>query len=149
MMFPMVQVELNRCLSYMSSSNKNILGRVEESESYSSMYRRGRSTMCKNIRRKFHKRMECFLAEGGSCSYDDELIGNIKVPLMYKHLVKQWVPKDIAQLIFFVCVNERIYRISPSSIHRLGLFCMDGIKVDYDRCIELMECVGPCYNYKY
>jgi hypothetical protein len=25
---------------------------------------------------------------------------------------------------------------------------MDGIKVGYDRCTELMEYVGPCYNYR-
>ena len=44
-------------------------------------------------------------------------------------------------------MNERIYRIAPSSLHGLGLFCMDDIKVGYSRCTELMEYVGPCYNY--
>ena len=39
------------------------------------------------------------------------------------------------------------YRISPSSLHGLGLFCMDEIKVGYSRCTELMEYVGPSYNY--
>ena len=28
-----------------------------------------------------------------------------------------------------------------------GCFCMDDIKVGYDRCTELMEYVGPSYNY--
>ena len=78
--------------------------------------------------------MEFFLIEGGSCSYDDETICDIKVPLRYKHLVKQWVPKDIPQLNLDFCVNERIYRIAPLSLHGLGLFCMDGIKVGYDKC---------------
>ena len=46
-------------------------------------------------------------------------------------------------------MNERIYRIAPSPLHGLGLFCMDGIMVGYERCTELMEYVGPYYNYKY
>ena len=70
-----------------------------------------------------------FLAKGGSCSYDDETIGDINVPLRYKHLVKQCVPKDIPPLNTIFCVNERIFRIAPSSLHGLGLFCMDGIRV--------------------
>ena len=92
--------------------------------------------------------MEFFLRAGGSCSYDDETIGDIDVPFRYKHILKQWVPRDIPQLNTYFCVNERIYRIAPSSLHGLGLFCMDGIKVNYDRCKKLMEYVGPCYNYK-
>ena len=78
--------------------------------------------------------MNFFLKGGGSCSYDDETICDIEVPLRYKHIVKQWVPKDIPQLNTDFCVNEKIYRIAPSSLHGLGLLCMDGIKVDYDRC---------------
>ena len=89
-----------------------------------------------------------FLVKGGSCPYEYETIGDIEVPLRYKNIVKQWVPKDIPQLNTYFCVNERIYRIAPSSLHGLGLFCMDGIMVSYDRCIELMEYVGPCYNYR-
>jgi hypothetical protein len=87
--------------------------------------------------------------EGGSCSYDDETIGDIEVPLRYKHLVKQWVPKDLPHLNTDFCVNKRIFRIAPSSLHGLGLFCMDGIKVGYERCTELMEYVKPYYNYRY
>ena len=74
-------------------------------------------------------------------------MGDIEVPFRYKHLVKKWVPRDLPQVNTDFCVNERIYRISPSSLHGLGLFCMDGIKVGYGRCTELMEYVGPCYNY--
>jgi hypothetical protein len=134
-------------LSDLSSSSEGSSGRLEESET-SSRPKRGRSTRCQKIRRKFHKRMEFFLVEGGSCSYDDETIGDIEVPLRYKHLVKQWVPKDLPHLNTYFCVNERIFRIAPSSLHGLGLFCMDGIKVGYKRCTELMEYVRPCYNYR-
>ena len=91
--------------------------------------------------------MEFFLAEGGSCCYEDETIGDINVPLRYKNLDKQWVPKDLPPLNTDFCLNERIFRIAPSSLYGLGLFCMDGIKVGYERCTKLMEYVGPCYNY--
>ena len=69
------------------------------------------------------------------------------MPLRYQHLVKQWVPSDIPQVNTDFCVNERIYIIAASSLQGLGLFCMDDIKVGYGRCTELMEYVGPCYNY--
>ena len=82
-----------------------------------------------------------FSQRRGSCSYDDETIGDIEVPLKYKNIVKQWVPRDLPQVNADFCVNERIYRIAPLSLHGLGLFCMDGIKVGYDRCI------GSSYNY--
>ena len=83
----------------------------------------------------------------GSCSYDDETIWDIEVPLRYKYLRKQWVPRNLPQLKTDFGVNERIYRIAPSSLHGLGLFCMDGIKVGYGRCTKLMEYGGPSYNY--
>ena len=92
--------------------------------------------------------MQFFLAEEGSCYYDDETIIDIEVPLRYKHIVKQWVPKDLPQLNTYFCVNERIYRIPSLSLHGLGFFCMDGIKFSYEICTELMEYVGPCYNYR-
>ncbi len=44
-------------------------------------------------------------------------------------------------------VNKRIYHISPSSLHVLCLFSMDDKKVSYNKVAELMEYVGPCYNY--
>ena len=120
-------------MSDLSSSSEERSRRLEESET-SSRPKRARSTRCQNIRSKFNKRMDFFLAEGGSCSYDDETIGDINVPLRYRHLVKQWVPKDLPPLNTDFCMNERIFRIAPSSLHGLGLFCMDGIKVGYDRC---------------
>jgi len=101
------------------------------------------------IRRKFNNRFNCFLAKGGSCSYGDESISDIEVPLRYKHLVKPWVPRDLPQINIDFCVNGRIYHIAPSSLHGLGLFSMDGIKVCDGVLIELMEYVGPYYNYIY
>ena len=130
---PMVQVEPNWYFSNLSSFNEGSLGRIEESETCSSSTR-ARSTRCQNIIRKFSKHMDFFLTGGGSCSCDDETIGDIEVPLRYKNLVKKWVPRDIPQVNTTFCVNERIYIIAPLSLHGLGLFCMDGIKVSYDRC---------------
>ena len=142
----MVQVEPNKYLSDLSSSSKGSAGMLEESET-SSRSTRARSTRCHKIKRKFKKCMEFFLKARGSCSYDDEIVGDIEVPIRYKHLVKQWVPRDLPQVNIDFCVNERIYRIAPSSLYGLGLFCMDDINVGYGRCRELMEYVGPCYNY--
>ena len=136
--FPMVQVEPNRYFSDLSSLSEGSSIRLDESET-SNRSTRVISTRCQNIRRKFHKCMDFFLVEGGSCSYDDETIGDIEVPLRYKHLVKQWVPKDLPQLSTYFCMNERIYRIASSPLHGLGLFCMDGINVDYDIRTKLME----------
>ena len=104
----MVQVEPNRYLLDLSSSSEGSLGRLEESET-SSRYARAISTRCQKIRRKFHKCIEFFFAEGGSCSYDDETICDIDVPLRYTHLVKKWVHRDHPQLNTYFCVNEMIY----------------------------------------
>jgi hypothetical protein len=123
-------------------------GSIEESET-SSRSNRQISTRGEKIRRKFHRCMEIFLAKGGSCSYDHERIEDIEVPLRYKHIVKQWVPKDIPEINTDFCVKERIYRIPPSSLHGLGLFSMDDIKVCYDGLTKLMDYIGPCYIYKY
>jgi hypothetical protein len=106
-----------------------------------------RSTRGEKVIRKFCRCMELFLVEGGSCSYDHESIGDVKVPLRYKHLLIPWVPNELPQLDTDFFVNERIYCIAPSSIHGLGLFSMDGIKVKYGGLVEFMEYVGPCYNY--
>jgi hypothetical protein len=50
----------------------------------SSRYDTQTRTRGEKVRRKFRRRMEFFLVEGGSCSYDDESIGDIEVPLRYK-----------------------------------------------------------------
>jgi hypothetical protein len=91
--------------------------------------------------------MEFFLVEGGSFSYDDECIGDIDVPLKYKHLVKQWVPKELPPIDVDFVVNYMTYHIAPSSLHGLGLFSMDRIIVKYNTLTELMDYVELCYNY--
>jgi hypothetical protein len=91
--------------------------------------------------------MKFFLPKGGSCSYDDESIGDIDVPLRYKHLVKQWVPKELPPIDVDFVVNNRTYCIAPSSLHGLRIFSMDGIIVKYNTVTELMDYVGLCYNY--
>ena len=60
----MVQIEPNKYLSDLSSSDEGILGRLEESET-SDRSTRARSTRCQNIKRKFDKRMNFFLQGGG------------------------------------------------------------------------------------
>jgi hypothetical protein len=42
-----------------------------------------------------------------------------------------------------------MYHIAPSSLHGLGLFSMDGIKVGYGTVTELMEYVRPLYKYNH
>jgi hypothetical protein len=46
-------------------------------------------------------------------------------------------------------IGGRMYRIAPSSLHGLGLFSMDGIKVGYGTVTELMEYVRPLYKYNH
>ena len=75
----MVQVEPNKYFLDLSSSSEGSLGSLEKSET-SSRSIRAISTRCHKIRRKFNKRMELFLKEWGSCSYDDEIVGDIDVP---------------------------------------------------------------------
>ena len=106
-----------------------------------------RSTRGQKIRKKFDKHMQFFLANGGSCSYDDETKGDIKVPFRYTHIEKEWVPNELPPINTDFFVNEMIYRIDPSSLHGLGLFSMDGIKVCYNKVFKLFKYVGPCYNY--
>lgn len=92
--------------------------------------------------------MQFFLIEGGSCSYDNETKGDIKAPLRYTHFHIEWVPKEIPLINTNFSFNKRIYHIAPSSLHGLGLFSMDDIKLNYNKLVELMEYVGPCYNFK-
>ena len=93
----MVQVEPNMYFSDLSSASEGSLGRLEESET-SSRSTQARSTRCQKTRRKFDKRMNFFLQGGGSCSYDDEIVGDINFPLRYKHLVKKWVLSDLPKV---------------------------------------------------
>jgi hypothetical protein len=80
-------------LSDISSSIWGSSGQIEGNVTASSRYDTQTRTRGEKVRRKFCRCMEFFLVEGGSCSYDDERIRDIEVPLRYKHIVKQWVPK--------------------------------------------------------
>jgi hypothetical protein len=91
-------------LSDLSSSSEGISGGRGESVK-SNTSNRERSTRGEKVRRKLCRCMELFLVEGGSCSYDDESIGDIEVPLRYKHLVRPWVPNELPQLDTDFCVN--------------------------------------------
>jgi hypothetical protein len=143
-----LKVQPNRCLSYIYSSSEERLGQIEDRNvTASSRYDKQSRTKSEKVRIKFCRRIEFFLAEGGSCSYDDERIGDIDVPLRYKHLVKQSVPKELPPIDVDFVVNNRTYLIAPSSLHGLGLFSMDGIIVKYNTVTELMDYIGPCYNY--
>jgi hypothetical protein len=127
-----------------SSSSEEILGKIEGNATASSRYDNQTRTRGEKVRGKFCTCMKMFLAEGGSCSYDDERIGDIEVPLKYKHIVKQWVPKELPPIDVDFIVNNRTYHIAPSSLHGLGLFSMDGIIVKYNTVTELMDYVGSC-----
>jgi hypothetical protein len=93
--------------------------------------------------------MQFFIANGGSCNYDVESIGDIEFPLRYKHLVQRWAPKELPEVDTDFFIGGRMYHIAPSSLHGLGLFSMDGIKVGYGTVTELMEYVGPLYKYNH
>jgi hypothetical protein len=71
------------------------------------------------------------------------------MPLRYKYLVQQWAPKELPEMDTDFFIGGRMYRISPSSLHGLGLFSMDGIKVGYGTITELMEYVRPLYKYNH
>jgi hypothetical protein len=91
-----LKLQPNRYLSDISLLSEEILGKIEVvNATASSRYDKQRRTRGEKVRIKFCRRMKFFLVEGGSCSYDDESIGDIDVPLRYKHLVKQWVPKEL------------------------------------------------------
>ena len=104
-------------------------------------------TKGENVRIKFYRCIELFLVEGGSYSYDDESIGDIEVPLKYKNLVKQWVPKELLLLDTDFSVNNRMYHIAPFYLHGLARFSMDRIALKYNIVTELMDYVRPCYDY--
>ena len=42
----------------------------------------------KKVRKRFRRRMQYFIANGGSCNYAAESIGDIELPLMYINLVQ-------------------------------------------------------------
>ena len=105
------------------------------------------STRSEKVRKRFRRRMQYFIANEGSCNYDAESIGDIEFPLRYRHLVQRWVPNKLPQVDTDLFINGRMYSIAPSSLHGLGTFSMDDIKVGYGTIAELMEYVGPLYKY--
>ena len=62
-------------------------------------------------------------------------------------MLKPWVPRYLLQINIDFCVDARIYCITPSSLHGLGIFSMVGIEAPDGGLIELMDYVGRCYNY--
>ena len=125
-----LKVQPNMYLSDVSLSSEEILVQIEVGNvTASSRYDKQIRTKGEKVKIKFCRCMKFFLVEGGSCSYDDESIGDIDVPLRYKHLMKQWLPKKLPPIDVDFVVNNRTYRIAPSSLHGLGLFSMDGIIV--------------------
>ena len=46
------------------------------------------STISEKVRKLFRRCMQYFIANGGSCNYDAESIGDIEFPLRYRHLVQ-------------------------------------------------------------
>ena len=75
-----ILVSPNRHLFDLSSSTEENM-EIEDKSETSSRSKIGRSTRGQNIRKKFNKHMQFFLAQRGSCSYDDETKDDIKVPL--------------------------------------------------------------------
>jgi hypothetical protein len=69
------------------SDDQDILREVE-SETCCTRSTGSRSTRLEKVRKIFCIRMQFFIANGGSCNYDAESIGDIEFPLRYKHLVQ-------------------------------------------------------------
>jgi len=97
----------------------------------SSRYDKQTKTRGEKVKIKFCRRMKFFLAKGGSCSYDDESIGDIDLPLRYKHMVQQWVPKELPPIDVDFVFNNRTYR----RIFRWMLL----FSCDLDRSLSLLE----------
>jgi hypothetical protein len=74
-------------LPYLSSNSSDEILRGTR-ENISNTCNKAKSTRGENVRRKFGRCIQLFISEGGSFSYNDERIGDIKVPLRYKHLLK-------------------------------------------------------------
>jgi hypothetical protein len=127
-------------MSYISSlsDDQDILREVE-SETCCTRSTGSRSTRSEKVRKRFCKRMQFFIANGGSCNYDAESIADIDFPLSYKHILQRWTPKELPEVDTNLFICGRMYCIAPSSLHGLGLFSMDGIKIDYNTVTELIS----------
>ena len=69
------------------SDDQDILREVE-SEMCCTRSTGSRSTRLEKVWKIFHTCMQFFIANGGSCNYDAESIGDIEFPFRYRHLVK-------------------------------------------------------------
>ena len=105
-----------------SSSDDQDIVREVESETCCTRSIGSRSTRLEKVRKIFCTRMQCFIANGGSCNYDAKSIGDIELPLRYKHIVQRWAPKELPEVDTDFFISGRMYRIVPSSLHGLGLF---------------------------
>jgi hypothetical protein len=132
-----------------SSSDDQYIVKEVESESCFTRSTGSRSTRLEKVRKRLRTRMKFFIANGGSCNCDVESIGDIEFPLRYKHLVQRWAPKDLPEVDTDLFIGGRMYRIAPSSLHGLGFFSMDGIKIIYHTVNELMEYFIPLYKYNH
>ena len=65
---------------------EDILGEVE-SDTCCTRSTGSISTRYEKVRKRFHRCMQYFIANGGSCNYDAKSIGGIEFPLRYRHLV--------------------------------------------------------------
>jgi hypothetical protein len=75
-------------LDLSSSSDDQDIVREVESEMCCTRSTGSRSTRLEKVRKRFHTRMQFFIANKGLCNYDAESIDEIEFPLRYKHLVK-------------------------------------------------------------
>jgi hypothetical protein len=136
-------------LDLSSSSDDQYILREVESDTCCTRSTSSRSTRSEKVRKILCIRMQFFIANGGSCNYDAESIGDIELPLRYKHLVQRWASKELPEVDTYFFISGRMYCIAPSSLHGLGLFSMDDIKVDYGTITKFMEYVGPLYKYNH
>ena len=122
-------------MSNLSSSSEGNAG-IEEDSEICSRSMKERQTRGQKIRRKLNKHIQFFLSQVGSSSYEDETKGDIKVSLRYTHLHKEWVHKELPPINIDFCIKERIYHIAPSSLHGLGLFSIDGIRLVIEKLLN-------------
>ena len=66
---------------------------------------------------------------------------------MYIHYLKNWEAKPLPEINTDFCINGKTYRIAPSTLHGVGIFIMDSVKVPYKSEVGLMDYVGPTYDY--
>ena len=71
-----------------SSSDDQDIIREVESDTCCTISTSSRSTRLEKVRKRFHTHMQFFIANGGSCNYDSEIICDFELPLGYKHLVQ-------------------------------------------------------------